>query len=112
MSIAITRKIRLVSALPFDDEVDEAMPAYAGQSLVIEPLVTHVLPMEKASDAFSAAKILPRATGSPEILGRLNQVRGRSAITPHPALATNVETLRRETGSDLIAATGPGGFHA
>ncbi|WP_328609220.1 L-idonate 5-dehydrogenase [Amycolatopsis sp. NBC_00345] len=52
---AITRELRLVGSLRFNDEIDEVITALADGSLKIDPVVTHVFPVEEALTAFATA---------------------------------------------------------
>lgn len=41
---AITRKLRLVGSLRFNDEIDESITVIAGGSLAFDPVNTHEIP--------------------------------------------------------------------
>jgi L-idonate 5-dehydrogenase len=52
---AITRELRLVGSFRFNDEIDAVIAALADGSLVIDPIVTHVFPVDQALEAFAVA---------------------------------------------------------
>jgi L-idonate 5-dehydrogenase len=52
---AITRELRLVGSFRFNDEIDAVIAALADGSLVIDPIVTHVFPVDEALEAFTVA---------------------------------------------------------
>jgi L-idonate 5-dehydrogenase len=52
---AITRELRLVGSFRFNDEIDAVIAALADGSLVIDPIVTHVFPVDEALEAFAVA---------------------------------------------------------
>lgn len=56
LSLAITRELDLVGSFRFVDEIDEVLVALADGSLVVDPVVTHVLPATEAIEAFAIAK--------------------------------------------------------
>lgn len=56
ISRAIVRELELVGSFRFNGEMDEVLQALADGSLVVEPVVTHILPVEKALEAFETAK--------------------------------------------------------
>ncbi|RDV10432.1 L-idonate 5-dehydrogenase [Arthrobacter sp. RT-1] len=56
ISRAIVRELELVGSFRFNDEIDEVLKALADGSLAVEPAVTHILPVEKALEAFETAR--------------------------------------------------------
>ncbi|MEV0698728.1 L-idonate 5-dehydrogenase [Saccharopolyspora sp. NPDC050389] len=55
VSLAITRELRLVGSLRFNDEIDEVIAAIADGSLAIDPIITHTFPVDEALEAFGVA---------------------------------------------------------
>jgi L-idonate 5-dehydrogenase len=55
VALAITRELRLLGSLRFNDEIDEVIAALADGSLAVEPVVTHVFPVAAALEAFTVA---------------------------------------------------------
>lgn len=55
MSTAITREVTLTGACRFADEMDAVLAAIGDGSLRVDAIVTHVLPIERARDAFEIA---------------------------------------------------------
>lgn len=56
ISIAIARELRMIGCFRFNDELDEVLEALADGSLFVEPVVSHVYPLEQAVEAFETAK--------------------------------------------------------
>ena len=56
ISIAIARELHMVGCFRFNDELDEVIQAFADKSLFVDPVVSHVLPLEQAVEAFETAK--------------------------------------------------------
>ncbi|MER7077738.1 L-idonate 5-dehydrogenase [Saccharopolyspora kobensis] len=52
---AITRELRLIGSLRFNDEIDEVIAALADGSLAVDPVVTHTFPVGEALEAFTVA---------------------------------------------------------
>ncbi|AZZ50246.1 L-idonate 5-dehydrogenase [Rathayibacter rathayi] len=62
ISLAITRELRLIGSFRFVDELDEVLAALADGSLEVEPVVTQVLPLERAVEAFELARDASRSS--------------------------------------------------
>jgi L-idonate 5-dehydrogenase len=56
VSLAITRELELVGSFRFNDEIDDVIAAMADGSLFVEPVITHVFPLDRALEAFNTAK--------------------------------------------------------
>jgi L-idonate 5-dehydrogenase len=67
LSIAIARELEMVGCLRFNDEIDEALTALADGSLRTGPIVSHVLDLDDAEEAFELAR---RAEDSCKVLLR------------------------------------------
>lgn len=55
VSLAITRELTLVGSFRFNDEIDDVIAALADGTLVVDPVVTHVFPVDDGLDAFAVA---------------------------------------------------------
>jgi 2-desacetyl-2-hydroxyethyl bacteriochlorophyllide A dehydrogenase len=55
ISLAITRELELVGSFRFTDEIDEVLDALADGSLEVAPVISHVLPVGRAIEAFGIA---------------------------------------------------------
>lgn len=62
ISLAITRELRLIGSFRFVDEIDEVLAALADGSLAVAPVVTQVLPLERALEAFELARDASRSS--------------------------------------------------
>ncbi|QWL31177.1 L-idonate 5-dehydrogenase [Rathayibacter toxicus] len=56
LSLAITRELNLIGSFRFVDEMDEVLGALADGSMKVAPIVTHVLPLSRAAEAFELAR--------------------------------------------------------
>ncbi|TAP41781.1 L-idonate 5-dehydrogenase [Arthrobacter sp. S39] len=56
ISLAITRELDLKGSFRFNDEIDDVITALADGSLFVDPVVTHVFPLERGLEAFETAK--------------------------------------------------------
>ena len=56
ISLAITRELDLKGSFRFNDEIDDVITALADGSLLVDPVVTHVFPLERGLEAFETAK--------------------------------------------------------
>ncbi|WP_457963592.1 L-idonate 5-dehydrogenase [Arthrobacter sp. D1-29] len=56
ISLAITRELELLGSFRFNDEIDDVIAALADGSLVVDPVVTHVFPLERGLEAFETAR--------------------------------------------------------
>jgi L-idonate 5-dehydrogenase len=55
VSLAITRELTLVGSFRFNDEIDDVIAALADGSLMVDPIVTHVFPVDQSLEAFAVA---------------------------------------------------------
>lgn len=55
ISLAIGRELNLLGSFRFNDEIDEVISALGDGSLLIDPIITHVFPVENAAEAFATA---------------------------------------------------------
>ncbi|WP_153038928.1 zinc-binding dehydrogenase, partial [Rathayibacter tanaceti] len=62
ISLAITRELRLIGSFRFVDEIDEVLAALADGTLAVEPVVTQVLPLDRALEAFELARDATRSS--------------------------------------------------
>ncbi|PPF27865.1 MULTISPECIES: L-idonate 5-dehydrogenase [unclassified Rathayibacter] len=62
ISLAITRELRLIGSFLFVDEIDEVLAALADGSLAVAPVVTQVVPVERALEAFELARDASRSS--------------------------------------------------
>ncbi|MCP3425089.1 zinc-binding dehydrogenase [Rothia sp. AR01] len=67
LSIAIARELELLGCFRFNDEIDEALAALADGSLRTGPIVSHVMDLDDAREAFETAR---RAEDSCKVLLR------------------------------------------
>lgn len=65
ISLAITRELELLGSFRFNDEIDKVIAALGDESLFVEPVITHVFPLESALEAFVTAK---NSAGSGKVL--------------------------------------------
>ncbi|ALV41380.1 L-idonate 5-dehydrogenase [Pseudarthrobacter sulfonivorans] len=56
ISLAITRELELLGSFRFNDEIDDVITALADGSLFVDPVITHVFPLERGLEAFETAK--------------------------------------------------------
>ena len=56
ISLAITRELELLGSFRFNDEIDDVITAMADGSLFVDPVITHVFPLERGLEAFETAK--------------------------------------------------------
>jgi L-iditol 2-dehydrogenase/L-idonate 5-dehydrogenase len=56
ISLAITRELELLGSFRFNDEIDEVIAALGDGSLFVDPVVTHVFPLERGLEAFETAR--------------------------------------------------------
>jgi len=56
ISLAITRELELLGSFRFNDEIDDVIAALADGSLFVDPVITHVFPLERGLEAFETAK--------------------------------------------------------
>jgi L-iditol 2-dehydrogenase/L-idonate 5-dehydrogenase len=56
ISLAITRELELLGSFRFNDEIDDVIAALADGSLVVDPVVTHIFPLERGLEAFETAR--------------------------------------------------------
>lgn len=56
ISLAITRELELLGSFRFNDEIDDVITALGDGSLVVDPVVTHVFPLERGLEAFQTAR--------------------------------------------------------
>lgn len=56
ISLAITRELELLGSFRFNDEIDDVIAALADGSLFVDPVITHVFPLEQGLEAFETAK--------------------------------------------------------
>ncbi|MBO0982641.1 L-idonate 5-dehydrogenase [Rathayibacter sp. SD072] len=75
LSLAITREIDLVGSFRFLDPIDEVLAAFADSSLGIDPVITHVFPVEQSEEAF-------RIAGDASVSGKVLLDFGAPTTTP------------------------------
>jgi L-iditol 2-dehydrogenase/L-idonate 5-dehydrogenase len=56
ISLAITRELDLLGSFRFNDEIDDVITALADGSLFVDPVITHILPVGQALEAFGVAR--------------------------------------------------------
>jgi L-iditol 2-dehydrogenase/L-idonate 5-dehydrogenase len=56
ISLAITRELELLGSFRFNDEIDDVITAMADGSLSVDPVITHVFPLDRGLEAFETAK--------------------------------------------------------
>jgi len=56
ISLAITRELDLLGSFRFNDEIDDVITALADGSLFVDPVITHVFPLERGLEAFGVAR--------------------------------------------------------
>lgn len=56
ISLAITRELELLGSFRFNDEIDDVIEALADGSLFVDPVITHVFPLERGLEAFETAR--------------------------------------------------------
>lgn len=56
ISLAITRELELLGSFRFNDEIDDVITALSDGSLYVEPVITHVFPLERGLEAFETAR--------------------------------------------------------
>lgn len=56
ISLAITRELELLGSFRFNDEIDDVIAALADGSLFVDPVITHVFPLERGLEAFETAR--------------------------------------------------------
>jgi L-iditol 2-dehydrogenase/L-idonate 5-dehydrogenase len=56
ISLAITRELDLLGSFRFNDEIDDVITALADGSLFVDPVITHVFPLEHGLEAFETAR--------------------------------------------------------
>ena len=56
IAIAISRELELVGSFRFNDEIDHVISALTDGSLHVDPVITHVYPLERGLDAFQTAE--------------------------------------------------------
>lgn len=81
LATAITRELSLIGSFRFGSEFDEVIAALADGSLVVDGIVTHVLPAERALEAFAVAG---DAAASSKVL---------LAFGPAPTVADSSDTV-------------------
>lgn len=62
VALAIARELDLLGCFRFSDEIDDVIRALADGALVVSPVVSHVLPLTSALEAFSVAKGAARSS--------------------------------------------------
>jgi L-idonate 5-dehydrogenase len=53
------RELDLLGSFRFNDEIDDVITALADGSLFVDPVITHVFPLERGLEAFETAKNSP-----------------------------------------------------
>ena len=56
ISLAITRELDLKGSFRFNDEIEPVIAALADGTLQIDPVITHVFPLERGLEAFQTAR--------------------------------------------------------
>lgn len=56
ISLAITRELELLGSFRFNDEIDDVISALDDGSLFVDPVITHVFPLERGLEAFETAR--------------------------------------------------------